>query len=117
MELSGPKDTIRHARRLRREMTAPEIALWGVLRKRPGGLKFRRQHPAGPYVLDFYCDAVRLALEVDGEAHERGDRPERDAARDGWLRARNVRTLRVRAADVLSNLEGVVRHIVAMARG
>ncbi|MGK6355969.1 endonuclease domain-containing protein [Sphingomonas sp. DT-207] len=80
--LHGPKLTQRRAAKLRREMSLPEVLLWQQLRKRPGGLRFRRQHPAGAYSLDFFCPRYKLAIEVDGEAHERGDQPERDAARD-----------------------------------
>jgi very-short-patch-repair endonuclease len=64
--------TTRNARNLRRKMTLPEVILWQWLRQRPDGLKFRRQHPTGPYVLDFFCSDARLAIEVDGEAHSRG---------------------------------------------
>jgi len=95
----------------------PEVLLWRELRKRPDGLKFRHQHPAGPYSLDFYRSEVDLAIEVDGESHERGDQPERDAARDAWLKARDVGILRIPAAEVLRDLDAVVRHIVAVARG
>ena len=87
-----PKTTSR-ARKLRREMTLPEVILWQWLRQRPGGLKFRRQHPTGPYVLDFFCSDARLGVEVDGEAHSLGDRPRRDHARDEWLRAAEIETL------------------------
>jgi very-short-patch-repair endonuclease len=97
-------------------MSLPEVLLWRELRKRPAGLKWRRQHPAGPYVLDFYCPEVDLAVEIDGEAHERGDRPERDASRDEWLRLRKVRVLRINAAQVLHDLDAVVRHVVNIAR-
>ncbi|MEP9360185.1 endonuclease domain-containing protein [Sphingomonas sp. KR3-1] len=117
MEVSGPPKTIQRAKRLRREMSLPEALLWRELRKHPDGLKFRRQHPAGLYVLDFYCDAARLAIEVDGEAHGHGDRPARDAERDAWLTLRGVRTLRIPAADVLGDLDAVLRHIEATARG
>ena len=116
MELTGPTSTIRNAKRLRRELTLPEGLLWRELRKRPGGLKFRRQHPAGPYVLDFYCDSAKLAVEVDGEAHGMGNRPERDAERDAWLGLRNVRVLRIPARDVLADLEAVVHYIEAEAK-
>jgi len=68
--------------------------------------------PADPYVLDFYRAKARLAVEVDGEAHDRGDRPERDARRDAWLTAKGIRTLRINATDVLRNLDGVMRHIL-----
>ncbi|MEO6042140.1 MAG: DUF559 domain-containing protein [Croceibacterium sp.] len=67
--------TVRKARRLRREMTLSEVLLWREFRKRPGGLKFRRQHASGDYVLDFFCSDARLAIEVDGIAHDMGDRP------------------------------------------
>ena len=115
--LHGPKLTQRRAAKLRREMSLPEVLLWQQLRKRPGGLRFRRQHPAGAYSLDFFCPRYKLAIEVDGEAHERGDQPERDAARDAWLRSQGVRVLRIPAAEVLCSLEGVVLHITNIARG
>ena len=76
MRLEGSDDARRHATRLRRAMTPPEIALWLALRRNDAGLRFRRQYPAGPYVLDFYCAPARLAIEIDGEVHARGDRPE-----------------------------------------
>ena len=98
-------------------MTLPEVLLWQALRERPAGLKFRHQHPAGEYVVDFFCAARRLAVEVDGEAHNRGDRPQADAARDTWIAAQGVRTLRVPAREVLRDLDAVVRHIVGTARG
>lgn len=103
------------ARKLRSDMSLPEVLLWRELRKRPHGLKFRRQHASGAYVLDFFCSDARLAIEVDGEAHARGDRPTRDAARDAFFAQAGVRTLRIAAADVLRNIEGVVAHIVAEA--
>jgi very-short-patch-repair endonuclease len=64
-------------------------------------LYFRRQHPLGRYVLDFYCDTARLAVEVDGAHHFEGDRPERDSDRDVWCRSQGIETLRIPAADVL----------------
>ncbi|MBN3538294.1 DUF559 domain-containing protein [Sphingomonas pseudosanguinis] len=111
-----PGRTVRRARGLRREMTLPEVILWGVLRERTEGLRFRRQHPAGAYVLDFYCPAARLAVEVDGEVHGRADRPERDARRDAFLAEHGVAVVRIPARDVLRDLDNVVRYIVAQAR-
>ena len=115
MRLEGSGNGRRNARRLRGEMTPPEIGLWLALRKNEAGLRFRKQHPAGKYVLDFYCAPARLAVEVDGEAHARGDRPARDAVRDAWLVSQGVRVLRYPAQEVLTNLEGVVRQIIAIA--
>ena len=108
--------TTRNARKLRRKMTLPEVILWHSLRQRSDGLKFRRQHPSGPYVLDFFCSDARLAIEVDGEAHSRGDRPQRDKARDQWLRANGVETLRIPAAALLDNVDAVLRFITLKAR-
>ncbi len=96
---------IRKARALRRQMTLPEVKLWSELRKRPGGFKFRRQHPIETYVLDFYCPEARLAIEVDGIAHDIGSRPMHDGERDKRLEKRAVRTLRVPAKDVLNDIE------------
>jgi very-short-patch-repair endonuclease len=107
--------TVARACRLRREMTLPEVLLWQMLRKRPAGLKFRHQHPAGQYVLDFYCASARLAIEVDGEAHGRGDRPERDARRDAWLARENVHVLRIPAKFILDDAAAVIDYIVAQA--
>ena len=107
--------TTRNARKLRRKMTLPEVILWHWLRQRPEGLKFRRQHPTGPYVLDFFCNDARLAIEVDGEAHSRGDRPQRDADRDTWLRSAGIETLRIPAAELLKDADAVLQWVLASA--
>jgi very-short-patch-repair endonuclease len=107
---------VTRARKLRKEMSLPEVLLWQALRTRPDGLKFRKQHPSGAYTLDFYCGDARLAIEVDGEAHSRGDRPVRDAARDAWFERHGIATLRVPASAVLRDLEAVIRQIVETAR-
>lgn len=96
-------------------MTPPEIALWLALRRNASGLRFRRQHPAGAYVLDFYCAPAKLAVEVDGEAHSRGDRPARDEIRDAWLAPHGIRVLRYAASDVLTDIDAVFREIIAIA--
>ena len=115
MRLAGSGNGRRNAERLRKEMTPPEIGLWLAIRSNDIGLRWRRQHAAGGYVLDFYCAPARLAVEVDGEAHSRGDRPARDAVRDALLATQDVRVVRYSASDVLTNLEGVVREIMSIA--
>jgi very-short-patch-repair endonuclease len=107
--------TIGKARRLRGAMMLPEALLWRALRERPGGVKFRRQYPAGFYILDFYCADARLVIEIDGEAYPRGDRPARDAARDAWLMNAGIETLRFPAENVLRDLECVARGILVAA--
>ena len=113
--LHGPKPTQRGASQLRRDMTLPEVLLWKALRQRPANLKFRRQHPAGPYVLDFFCAAAKLAVEVDGKAHDMGDQPERDAVRDAFMARHGVLTLRLPATVILTDLNTAVARIVAAA--
>ncbi|HMJ93531.1 MAG TPA: endonuclease domain-containing protein [Allosphingosinicella sp.] len=90
----------------------PEVLLWHLLRTKPAGLNFRRQHPAGAYVLDFYCESAKLAVEVDGIAHSMGEVPDRDALRDRWLREAGIETLRIAARDVLDDPEATVIGIV-----
>jgi very-short-patch-repair endonuclease len=115
----APKETVENARRLRRMLSPPEARLWSRLRARvPGAPIFRRQHPIGPYVLDFYCARARLAVEVDGIGHDLGDRPQRDLRRDAWLRAQGVSVMRIPASQVMRVIDEVVDAIAraAMAR-
>jgi very-short-patch-repair endonuclease len=110
--ITVPRETIKRARKLRSEMSLPEGLLWRELRKRPGGFKFRRQHPAGVYVLDFYCAAVSLAIEVDGFAHNTGGVAKSDARRSEWLRSQHVATTRIPARAILEDLEADVVRLV-----
>jgi very-short-patch-repair endonuclease len=115
--MHAPEETITRAKQLRRSMSPAETRLWTTLRgKAAAGFKFRRQHPIGPYVLDFYCHSARLAVEVDGFGHLTGDHPGRDERRDTWLEERGIRTLRIDAQQVRYELDGVVGLIVNVAR-
>jgi very-short-patch-repair endonuclease len=100
--MRAPVLTFKRARALRRTMTPPEVLLWQALRRnRRTGLRFRRQHPIGPYVLDFFCASANLAVEVDGATHDYQERSRRDVLRDVWLRNRGIRVLRIRAEELL----------------
>ena len=114
--LCGPEATVKKARQLRRTMSAPEVILWVRLRTRPGGFKFRRQHPAGPYVLDFFCSKALLAIEVDGISHAMGRNPHRDEQRDAWLRDRDVDVMQLSAGDVSRSPDEAVESIVGACR-
>jgi very-short-patch-repair endonuclease len=115
--MDGPASTKAFAKTLRRDLSLPEVMLWQRLRgRRLEGFYFRRQHPVGPYVLDFYCDAAKLAVEVDGAHHTEGDRPERDAARDAWCATRGIETLRFTGVEMLSDPAGCVDTILAALR-
>ena len=109
--MRAPVLSFKRARKLRRDMSLPEVILWEHLRRGGlGGMRFRRQHPVGPYVLDFYCAASRLAIEVDGAAHDLPGQIHHDIRRDAWAASRGIRTLRIAASDVLDDraLEGVL---------
>ena len=95
-------------------MSLPEVILWQVLRTRPGGFKFRRQNPQIGYKLDFCCLSSRVAVEVDGESHERGSQPARDDCRDQRLDRRGFATLRIPAVVILRDLESAIAAIVAL---
>jgi very-short-patch-repair endonuclease len=101
------------ARRLRRDSTNVEMRLWQKLRNRQLGVDFRRQHPAGPFVLDFYCPALRLAIELDGGQHADARHEARDLVRERWLTQRGVIVLRFWNSDITENLSGVLDAIAA----
>jgi very-short-patch-repair endonuclease len=114
MDVVGTSIANQRARQFRKAMTKPERLLWWALLRNQTGYHFRRQHAAGPYVLDFYCDSARLCVEVDGESHD--FRVGHDAARDMYLERWGILTLRIPAGEVLGNLQGVVDHIVETAK-
>jgi len=109
------RPVVYRARQLRREMSVPERMLWQVLRQRPNGVKFRRQHPIGPYVVDFCCLNARLVIEVDGFSHDTGNRPVRDEIRTKFLTESGFRVLRVSAKRILADAIGTAEAIVARA--
>jgi very-short-patch-repair endonuclease len=98
------------ARRLRANMTPAERILWQALRGRQlDGLKFRAQHPVGQFILDFWCPACRLAIELDGGLHQ--SQQEQDAARTAQLEAYAYRVIRFRNEEVLTDLPSVLERI------
>ena len=89
------------ARTFRRNLTPPEARLWIRLKgDRLAGLGFRKQHPVGPYILDFYCAAAKLAVEVDGASHNTPERMAHDARRTVWLAHKEIRVIRIAALAV-----------------
>lgn len=103
-------DKVRRAKELRQQMTEEEKILWQHLRaNRLNGLHFRRQQVIDGFIVDFYCHAARLVIEVDGAIHQQ--QVEYDAERDQILTARRLRLLRIKNQDVRQNLESVLRRI------
>ncbi|MFC5373793.1 endonuclease domain-containing protein [Brevundimonas faecalis] len=108
--------SVSRARVQRRALTPPEARLWVCLRRCGlNDLKFRRQHPIGPYVLDFYCAEAKLAVEVDGATHARSDRVEHDRRRTAWLEQQGLLVLRIVAEDVRVHLGDVLTSIRSTA--
>jgi very-short-patch-repair endonuclease len=98
------------ARSLRLNMTPAEEKLWSALQnKQVLGMRFRRQHAVGRYVLDFYCPACKLAIELDGSVHD--DRQEEDAIRTQEIERYGYQVIRFDNAEVMKNLEQVVQQI------
>ena len=94
-------------------MSLPEVLLWQQFRERPNGLKFRRQHPIGPYAVDFCCMSERRVVEIDGFTHDIADRAGRDAIRTQFLNDNGYEVIRVSARQVLADAVGTAQAIVA----
>jgi very-short-patch-repair endonuclease len=97
---------------LRREMTPAEAKLWSILKgRRLNGRKFRRQQSLGPYIVDFYCPAESLIIELDGEVHNDGMRREYDAKRHEFLQSLGMKVVRFENSQVFENIDNVIAGI------
>ncbi|WP_375390867.1 endonuclease domain-containing protein [uncultured Sphingomonas sp.] len=104
------------ARKLRRKMSYPEGLPWQHLRGAPMGIRFRRQHPIGlDYVADFYCAAVKLVIEVDGQIHDQPEVVVRDATRDAFIALRGLKIIRLLATEILGDADQGAAAVVALA--
>jgi len=102
------KFTVIHSRELRQKMTLPEKILWQFLRCSCfAGLRFRRQHPIGHYIVDFCCPSKKLVVELDGEYH--GKIKQKDENRDDFLRNRGFRVLRFSNDQVFERVEWILQ--------
>lgn len=103
------------ARKLRKDMSLPEVMLWQRLRGQATGFRFRRQHPIGGYIADFYCSSLKLVIEVDGEVHGQGHQLQRDAHRDAYMIENGYQVVRILASDILKDADKVVAQIASLA--
>jgi very-short-patch-repair endonuclease len=100
------------AKKLRANTTPHERILWRALRELPlEGTHFRRQAPIGPYVVDFFCPAKRLIIELDGGHHNKDETAERDRERQNWLEREGYRVIRFWNSDITGELTAVLERI------
>jgi very-short-patch-repair endonuclease len=96
-------------RELRRDQTDAEKAFWARVRNRQFfGIRFFRQYSVGPYILDFYSPALKLAVELDGGQHNHPEAREYDVARSEFLNAHGIEVIRFWNDEVLRGIEGVL---------
>lgn len=113
MHREGPIEKRRYAKRLRREQTDAERALWAKLHGRQlAGVKFRRQEPIGPYIVDFVSYGTKLIVELDGGHHNKPAEQVKDRERSAWLEGQGFRVIRFWNTDILWNVEGVLAEIL-----
>ena len=102
-------------RKLRQKSTDTEKCFWEYLRtKRLHGLKFRRQHPIGRYIADFYCREARLVIELNGGVDNIRDQKEYDKIRQEVIKVRGLRVLRIRNREIEKDKQSVLRKILAL---
>ena len=116
-EIFNRQDLKSRRQELRKSMPPAEVILWQRIRgKQLLDCKFRRQHSVGPYVLDFYCPQLRLAIELDGDSHFREGAPQKDRDRDVYIRSFGIRVLRFLNTDVYDNVDGLLEVVVREIR-
>jgi very-short-patch-repair endonuclease len=111
MHAGAIKPLYQRARELRNNATHAETLLWGYLKTKPYGFKFRRQHPFLIYILDFYCHSLKLVIEVDGKIHSRPDVKEYDEQRQALLQKESLIVLRFKNDLIENRLEDVIFEI------
>ena len=106
------------AKRLRANTTPHERTLWRALKELPvDGTHFRRQAPIGPYVVDFFCPAARLVIELDGGHHSEDETSERDRERQNWLEQEGYRVVRFWNSEIAGDLAAVLERIYQELHG
>lgn len=111
MHAGASPEIFRKAEMLRSKMTLSEKMLWQVLKSKPLGYKFRRQHPFGMYVLDFYCHKCRMSIEIDGKSHDSKFQKLYDNERTSFIESYGIRELRFRKSEIINDME-IVKSII-----
>jgi len=115
--MAADRRLIEFARRMCREPTPAEEAMWQLLRNhRLAGFKFRRQHPVGRYIADFYAPSAALVLELDGDTHATEEGIEHDRVRHAYLESLGLAVVRFWNSEVKENPEGVLDRVCELCR-
>jgi cyclase len=97
-----------NAKALRKNMTDAEQILWGYLKAKPNGFKFRRQHPLGIYIADFYCHKLKLVIELDGSVHDNEEVKKNDVLRQKLIEEDGLNVIRFTNKEVMNNIQNVL---------
>ncbi|AUV86828.1 endonuclease domain-containing protein [Vibrio campbellii] len=96
---------------LRSNMPKPEEVLWQKIRRKQLGVKFRRQHGIGRYIVDFYCAELNLVIEIDGDSHFSDEGKEKDTIRDSFMETLGIKVLRFTNEEVMKQTESVLERL------
>ena len=111
MHSGAAKPLYQMARDLRNSATHAETILWGYLKTKPLGFKFRRQHPYSIYILDFYCHSLKLVIEVDGNIHDLDKVKENDKHREELIQKDGLTIIRFENKQVEQSLQQVIKQV------
>ncbi len=100
-----------NAKVLRKNMTDAEQILWGYLKAKPNGFKFRRQHPLGIYIADFYCHKLKLVIELDGSIHDNEEVKHNDGIRQKLIEEEGMIVVRFKNEEVMNNIQKVLAQL------
>ncbi len=100
-----------NAKELRKNMTHAENILWGYLQAKPKGYKFRRQHPLGIYIADFYCHKLKLVIELDGSIHDNEEVKQNDGIRQKLIEEDGITVMRFKNEEVMNNIQNVLKQL------
>ena len=113
MFLNALKPIFENAKALRANLTHTEMLMWGYLKQRPLGYKFRRQYPIAQFIADFYCHELKMIIEIDGEVHNRPEVQISDAKRQAYLEDKGIGFLRFTNDEVETQMGKVIQRIEA----
>ena len=101
---------------LRTNMPKPEEILWQRIRRKQLGVKFRRQHGIGRYIVDFYCAELNLVIEIDGDSHFSHEGKEKDTIRDAFMETLGIKFMRFTNEEVMKQTESVLERLFNLVR-